>query len=83
MYIAAQFSSSFLLGVGGEFPLSASSATESHLEETEKALKDDLSQRQRRMELERARTARRREMLSIVIATGGAGAVFGSLVLMA
>jgi hypothetical protein len=72
-----------LLGVGEESPLSASCAAESHLEETEKALKDDLSQRQRRMEVELARTARRGETLTIVIATGGFGAVFGSLVLMA
>ncbi len=69
-----------LLGVGEESPLSASCAA---VEETEKGLKDDLSQRQRRMEVELARSARREETLSIVIATGGFGAVFGSLVLMA
>ncbi len=69
--------------MGGEYPLSASGAAESHLEETEKALQDNMSQRQQRMELELAKSTRRGETLSIVFAMQGVGAVFGSLVLMA
>lgn len=69
--------------MGGEYPLSASSAAESHLEETEKALQDNMSQRHFRMELELAKSTRRGETLSMVFAMQGVGAVFGSLVLIA
>ncbi len=77
------YPSTVVKGVGGEYPLSASGAAESHLEETEKALQENISLRQRRIELELAKTARRGETLSIVASMGGVGAVFGSLVLMA
>jgi len=73
----------FGFGVGGEYPLSASCSSESHLDATEQALQDNMSQRQMRMELELAKSARRGETISIVFAMQGVGAVFGSLVLIA
>jgi MFS family permease len=79
----AAFFGVFGLGVGGEYPLSASGAAEHHVkrqledeecndEERELARKKDIT----------ANAARRGETISIIFAMQGVGAVAGSLVLM-
>lgn len=73
----------FGLGVGGEYPLSASQAAELHMENEEDAQLDDAEERQHRLLMEVAKTARRGETIGLVFAMQGVGAVIGSLFLLA
>jgi len=73
----------FGLGVGGEYPLSASMAAEHHAENGEDALLDGPEERQHRLLMEVAKTARRGETISLVFAMQGQGAVIGSIFLLA
>ena len=73
----------FGLGVGGEYPLTASGAAERHLGSVEEALKDNVSARQMRIQVDMAKTVRRGETIALVFTMQGVGAVAGSLILMA
>jgi len=73
----------FGVGVGGEYPLSASAAAEQHAESEQDALLDDFERRHRRVMMEKAKTARRGETISLVFAMQGVGAVVGSVFLLA
>ena len=72
----------FGLGVGGEYPLTATQAAEYHAESAENALLDDQEQRHQRILMETAKTARRGETISMVFAMQGVGAVVGSVFLL-
>ena len=72
----------FGIGVGGEYPLTASGAAEYHVKTTEEALQDDRDQHHRRVLLEITKTARRGETIALVFAMQGVGAVLGSLILL-
>mmetsp|Transcript_24505 Transcript_24505/g.69853 ORF Transcript_24505/g.69853 Transcript_24505/m.69853 type:complete len:765 (-) Transcript_24505:23-2317(-) len=76
------FFSVFGMGVGGEYPLTASGAAEYHVKTTEDALLDDQPQHRRRVFLEAAQNVRRGETISLVFAMQGAGAVIGSILLV-
>ena len=73
----------FGLGVGGEYPLTASQAAEHHAESYEDALEDDQERRHQRILMEQAKTKRRGETISLVFAMQGLGAVVGSIFLLA
>jgi MFS family permease len=73
----------FGLGVGGEYPLTATQASERSAQSAEDALWDDEEKRQHRLLLEKAKTDRRGETISLVFAMQGVGAVVGSLFLLA
>lgn len=81
--VFAVFFGGFGLGVGGEYPLTASQASEYHAESAEDALMDDEERRHQRILMERSKTARRGETISLVFAMQGVGAVVGSVFLMA
>jgi hypothetical protein len=71
----------FGLGVGGEYPLTASTAVAQHAKNRDDALVDDtVSHRSRIME-ETVKTAKRGETIAIVFAMQGVGAVVGSFFL--
>jgi hypothetical protein len=71
----------FGLGVGGEYPLTASTAVAQHAQNRDDALVDDtVSHRSRIME-ETVKTAKRGETIAIVFAMQGVGAVVGSFFL--
>jgi MFS family permease len=72
----------FGLGVGGEYPLTATQASERSAQSAEDALWDDEEKRQHRLLLEKAKTDRRGETISLVFAMQGVGAVVGSLFLL-
>lgn len=72
----------FGLGVGGEYPLTATQAAEFHAESAEDALLDDKERRHERMLMEAAKTARRGETIALVFAMQGIGAVVGSIYLL-
>jgi hypothetical protein len=72
----------FGLGTGGEYPLTATQAAEHHAESAVTAKADDLEQRQHRLLLEVAKTARRGETIALVFAMQGIGAVVGSIFLL-
>lgn len=72
----------FGLGVGGEYPLSASGAAEHHAKTMHQAVMDDEAQHRFRVIREKEKTARRGETIGMVFAMQGVGAVFGSLVLV-
>jgi MFS family permease len=72
----------FGMGVGGEYPLTASGAAAYHVGNTEAALLDDEDQHHRRVLLEATRTVRRGETISLVFAMQGIGAVLGSIILL-
>jgi MFS family permease len=72
----------FGFGVGGEYPLTATQAAEHHAESAEDALQDDEETRHHRLLMEKAKTARRGETISLVFAMQGVGAVVGSLLLL-
>eukprot|EP00536_Pseudo-nitzschia_multiseries_P005239 jgi/Psemu1/190009/e_gw1.95.99.1 len=72
----------FGLGVGGEYPLSASGAATHHAKTMHKAVLDDEAQHVFRVMRDKERTARRGETIGLVFAMQGVGAVFGSLVLV-
>ena len=61
----------FGLGVGGEFPLSASVAAEQHIETTDDAKMDNEQLRAKRNEINRAKTLRRGETIALVFAMQG------------
>jgi MFS family permease len=83
LFIAfSTFFALFGLGVGGEYPLTASGAAEYHVVNTEDALLDDLDQHHRRVLLEAAKTVRRGETIALVFAMQGIGAVLGSMLLL-
>ena len=73
----------FGMGVGGEYPLSASAAAEQHIGHVNTAKEDNIRQRQHRIQLDLARTLRRGETIALVFSMQGVGAVAGSLVLIA
>jgi hypothetical protein len=73
----------FGLGVGGEYPLTATQAAEYHAENAENALLDDEERRHQRILVETAKTARRGETIALVFAMQGVGAVVGSVFLLA
>jgi hypothetical protein len=73
----------FGLGVGGEYPLTATQAAEHHAESAENALLDDEERRHQRILMETAKTARRGETIALVFAMQGIGAVVGSVFLLA
>jgi MFS family permease len=72
----------FGLGVGGEYPLTASGAAEYHVDNTEDAILDNDQKHRRRVLLETAKTVRRGETIALVFAMQGIGAVLGSLLLL-
>lgn len=80
--VFASFFGIFGLGVGGEYPLTASGASQYHAKNTQVALLDDEEQHRRRVLLEAAQTARRGETIALVFAMQGIGAVVGSLLLL-
>ena len=61
----------FGLGVGGEFPLSASVAAEQHIETIDDAKMDTEHLRNKRNEINRAKTLRRGETITLVFAMQG------------
>jgi MFS family permease len=71
------------LGVGGEYPLTASGAAEHDAGDEEAAKLDDGERKRRRLQVESAKTARRGETISIVFAMQGVGAFVGSLFVLA
>mmetsp|Transcript_18647 Transcript_18647/g.26424 ORF Transcript_18647/g.26424 Transcript_18647/m.26424 type:complete len:522 (+) Transcript_18647:153-1718(+) len=73
----------FGFGIGGEWPLSASGAAEQRLYSTEEALDPSLTDRERRVVIDLAKTVRRGETIGMAYSMQGVGTVFGSLVLMA
>jgi len=81
----ASWSSFFAIlgfGVGGEYPLTASSAAEHHGEQKHAAKEDDWEQRQNRLALDIAKTDRRGETIALVFSMQGVGAFVGSLFLV-
>jgi MFS family permease len=78
----SSFFACFGVGVGGEYPLTASGAAEYHSKNAEDALRDDEDQHHRRVMLEVVKTVRRGETISMVFAMQGIGAVVGSLLLL-
>ena len=79
----AVFFGIFGLGVGGEYPLTASNAAELHGENIEDAKMDNAERRRRRLELDIAKTVRRGETIALVFSMQGVGAFIGSLFLFA
>ena len=80
--VFAIFFATFGLGVGGEYPLTATQAAEYHGESKENALLDDQEQRHQPILMETAKTARRGETIALVFAMQGIGAVVGSIFLL-
>lgn len=80
--ILSVFFGVFGMGVGGEYPLTASGAAEYHVGNTEAALQDDQDRHQRRVLMEAAKTVRRGETIALVFAMQGVGAVLGSVILL-
>jgi MFS family permease len=72
----------FGLGVGGEYPLTATNAAAHHAESLEDALMDDEERHRHRVMREKERTARRGETIAIVFSMQGVGAVVGSVFLL-
>jgi len=72
----------FGLGVGGEYPLTASGAAEHHAANADDSLEDDEERHRRRLLFEAATTVRRGETISLIFAMQGIGAVVGSVVLL-
>ena len=79
----ATFFGFFGWGVGGEYPLSASTAAEQHITHVDTAKLDNIGQRQMRIRVDLARTLRRGETIALGFSMQGVGAVVGSLVLIA
>jgi len=80
--VFAVFFGIFGLGVGGEYPLSASGAASHHAKSLEDAEMDTEERRQVRIIMDHERTIRRGETISLVFAMQGVGAVFGSTILL-
>lgn len=80
--IFAAFYAVFGLGVGGEYPLTASGAAAHHVSEMEDAKMDNDERRKHRILRDQERTARRGETIAVVFAMQGVGAVVGSLFLL-
>jgi len=80
--VYATFFGIFGLGVGGEYPLTAMSASQNHSETMEEAAMDDDERRKFRCLRDKERTARRGETIGIVLSMQGVGAVVGSLFLI-
>lgn len=76
------FFSIFGLGVGGEYPLTASGAAENDAAAKDDALHESETRHRRRALMEAAKTARRGETIALVFAMQGLGAVFGSIVII-
>lgn len=72
----------FGLGVGGEYPLSASGAADYHAQVFEEAKLDDEERRRLRVMRNRETTVRRGETIGIVFGMQGIGAVCGSIFLL-
>jgi Sugar (and other) transporter len=72
----------FGLGVGGEYPLSASNAAELQAQVKEEAKLDDEELRQFRIMRDHERTTRRGETIGFVFAMQGVGATVGSVFLL-
>lgn len=79
----AVFFGLFGLGVGGEYPLTATQAAEHSATRYQEALQDDEEQRHLRLIMEQAKTVRRGETIALVFSMQGIGAVVGSLFIMA
>ena len=69
----------FGLGVGGEYPLTASGAADHHSQAIEEAKLDDEGRRRIRVMRDHERTARRGETIGLVFSMQGLGAVVGSV----
>ena len=82
LYSHSAFFGIFGLGVGGEYPLSASGAAEHHTQSIEEAKLEDTERRKLRIMRDHERTARRGETIGCVFAMQGVGAVTGSLFLI-
>jgi hypothetical protein len=80
--IWAVFFGVFGLGVGGEYPLSASNAAERDYQAVEEAKGEDEDHRRLRVLRDQERTARRGETIGMVFAMQGIGAVVGSTFLL-
>ena len=80
--IRSAFFGIFGLGVGGEYPLSASGAAAHHSASVEEAKMEDEERHKLRIMRDHERTARRGETIGCVFAMQGVGAVTGSLFLI-
>ena len=72
----------FGLGVGGEYPLSASGAADHHSQVIEEAKLDDAARHRIRVMRDHEKTARRGETIGVVFGMQGVGAVVGSIFLL-
>jgi hypothetical protein len=80
--IWAIFFGIFGLGVGGEYPLSASGAADHHTQAVEDAKMEDEERKRLRVMRDHEKTARRGETIGFVFAMQGIGAVVGSVFLL-
>lgn len=80
--VFAIFFGIFGLGVGGEYPLTALSAAEHHMQATEDALHDDEEAHYQRALLEVAKAVRRGETITLALAMQGVGGTVGSAYLL-
>lgn len=69
-------------GIGGEYPLTASSAAEYHEERVDEARLDDEEKRYRRLEQDRLQTVYRGQTIAMAFSMQGLGALVGSIVLL-